>query len=54
MRLLPWIKMPAIWLREGELEVFGWASKSLMARSDAIAVQKAPAEAVAPAPAPAA
>jgi hypothetical protein len=37
MRLLPWIKMPAIWLRDGELEDFGWATKSLVSRSDAIA-----------------
>ncbi|MDG9918219.1 DNA-binding protein [Pseudomonas juntendi] len=37
MRLMPWIRMPAIWLRDGELKDFGWKKKSLVQGSTAIA-----------------
>lgn len=37
MRLLPWVKMPAIWIKDGGLRDFGWSGLSPVSRSTAIA-----------------
>lgn len=37
MRVLPWVKTPAIWIREDGLRDFGWSTSSLVSRSTAIA-----------------
>ena len=37
MRLLPWVRMPAIWIKEGGLRDFGWSNQAKASRSTAIA-----------------
>ena len=37
MRLLPWVRMPAIWIKEGGLRDFGWSNQVKVSRSTAIA-----------------
>lgn len=37
MRVMPWVRTPAIWMREGELKTFGWSHKSTVRGSTAIA-----------------
>lgn len=37
MRMLPWVRIPAVWLREGELKKFGWSHKAAIRGSTAIA-----------------
>jgi hypothetical protein len=37
MRLLPWVRMPAIWIKEGGLRDFGWSNQAKVSRSTAIA-----------------
>lgn len=37
MKVLPWVKAPAVWIREDGLRDFGWSRSSLVSRSTAIA-----------------
>lgn len=37
MRVLPWVKMPALWIKAGGLRDFAWSSTSAVPRSTAIA-----------------
>lgn len=37
MKILPWVRIPAIWIREGGLRDFGWSGNSIVSRSTAIA-----------------
>lgn len=37
MKILPWVRIPAIWIREGGLRDFGWSANSTVSRSTAIA-----------------
>jgi len=37
MRLLPWVRMPAVWIKEGGLRDFGWSNQAKASRSTAIA-----------------
>lgn len=37
MRILPWVKMPALWIKAEGLRDFGWANTSNVSRSSAIA-----------------
>ena len=37
MRIFPWVKMPALWIKGGGLRDFGWANSSTVQRSKAIA-----------------
>lgn len=37
MKILPWVRVPAIWIREGGLRDFGWSANSTVSRSSAIA-----------------
>ncbi|SEP90821.1 helix-turn-helix domain-containing protein [Pseudomonas sp. NFPP19] len=37
MRILPWVRMPSRWIREGGLKNFNWASNGVASKSAAIA-----------------